>query len=179
LDFRLLFPKRSRRVPLPTYPFARDRYWVEPVAPAAVESTMPVPDVVASVRHDEVIAPNETATRRLDVAPRADYVAPRTELERQLVEIWAEVLDLAPDAIGVNDGFFELGGHSVWAAEIILAIRDRLALELAPTAMFEAFTVAELAELLRDQSAEGRAAATLHEENAASQPASLVVSTST
>ena len=45
--------------------------------------------------------------------PRLDtrYVAPRNELERQLVALWEEVLDIRP--IGVDDNFFDLGGHSL------------------------------------------------------------------
>src|SRR5205085_10866687 len=47
------------------------------------------------------------ALARLDVtiASGQDYVAPRNDAEKQLVEIWAEVLKLAPEKIGVNDSF--------------------------------------------------------------------------
>ncbi len=38
LDFHALFPKDSKRVPLPTYPFARERYWVDAVSDAAPRS---------------------------------------------------------------------------------------------------------------------------------------------
>ena len=45
-----------------------------------------------------------------------EYVAPRTHAtERQLAEIWQEVLGLSQ--IGIHDNFFDLGGHSRWLFE--------------------------------------------------------------
>ena len=44
------------------------------------------------------------------------YIAPETEAELVLTEIWSEVLHVKP--IGRNDNFFELGGHSLTAAQI-------------------------------------------------------------
>ena len=56
------------------------------------------------------------ALARMDVtvASGREYLAPRNDTERQLVEIWAQVLKLAPEKIGVNDNFFELGGIRCW-----------------------------------------------------------------
>lgn len=42
---------------------------------------------------------------------RAEYVAPRNQLEEQLVEIWQRILEI--EKIGINDNFFALGGHSL------------------------------------------------------------------
>jgi amino acid adenylation domain-containing protein len=53
--------------------------------------------------------------------PAADrFVAPRSELERQLAGLWQEVLAL--DRVGTEDNFFELGGHSL----LLLRVRNRL-----------------------------------------------------
>jgi len=40
------------------------------------------------------------------------YTAPTNELEARLVSIWAEVLGVNREQIGIDDNFFELGGHS-------------------------------------------------------------------
>ncbi|UAC49753.1 amino acid adenylation domain-containing protein [Bacillus aquiflavi] len=42
-----------------------------------------------------------------------EYVAPRNEVEKQLVQIWSEVLAIEGNKIGVTDDFFQLGGHSI------------------------------------------------------------------
>ncbi|MET8123978.1 condensation domain-containing protein, partial [Micromonospora sp. NPDC005291] len=49
------------------------------------------------------------------------HVAPRTDLERQLAEIWARVLKL--DSVSVVDSFFDLGGDSLRAVALVGALR--------------------------------------------------------
>ncbi|MEU5675391.1 condensation domain-containing protein, partial [Micromonospora sp. NPDC047753] len=49
------------------------------------------------------------------------HVAPRTDLERQLADIWAQVLTL--DTVSVDDSFFDLGGHSISAIALVGALR--------------------------------------------------------
>src|SRR5712692_2974799 len=90
------------------------------------------------------------ALARLDVtiASSREYMAPRDNAERVLVEIWAQVLKLAPETIGVNDSFFELGGHSLLATQLMSKIRTRLEINLPLKALFERTTVAQLAELI-------------------------------
>jgi hypothetical protein len=70
------------------------------------------------------------------------YVAPRTETERALAEIWAEVLGL--ERVGVNDSFFELGGDSFLSVKASLLARE-VGLELGLADVFEHQTVAALA----------------------------------
>ena len=66
----------------------------------------------------------------MTVASGREYLAPRNDTERQLVEIWAQVLKLAPEKIGIHDNFFELGGHSLLATQLISKIRGRLNVDL-------------------------------------------------
>jgi amino acid adenylation domain-containing protein len=73
----------------------------------------------------------------------ADSVAPRTELERTLAEIWTGVLGV--ERIGVRDGFFALGGHSLLAVRVLSRIREALHVDLPPLALFESPTVEALA----------------------------------
>ncbi len=55
---------------------------------------------------------------------RNEYVAPRTKKERQLIQIWKEVLGL--DKIGITDNFFELGGDSLVSIKLISKIQARI-----------------------------------------------------
>jgi acyl carrier protein len=87
---------------------------------------------------------------------RRTYVPPRTDDEKILAEIWAEVLGL--EQVGISDDFFELGGHSLLATQVTARARESFQVELPMTWLFEAPTVADLAqtiELLRREQKEG------------------------
>jgi amino acid adenylation domain-containing protein len=96
------------------------------------------------------LTPNGKIDRRALPQPnhsemqRKAYARPRTELERDLVNIWAELLKV--DRIGINDNFFELGGHSLLAARMTGRVRDTYVVELPLRTIFEAPTIALLAQ---------------------------------
>ncbi len=86
---------------------------------------------------------------------RAPYVAPRTQLELELAELCAQVLELenqnGQSAVGVHDNFFDLGGHSLLGTRLIFLLREKYGLEAAQLplrALFEKPTVANLAEII-------------------------------
>ncbi|NND35764.1 MAG: amino acid adenylation domain-containing protein, partial [Gammaproteobacteria bacterium] len=85
------------------------------------------------------------------------FVAPRDAIETAVADLFAEVL--GRPAIGVHDSFFELGGHSLLATQLVARIRDAFAAELPLRALFDAPTVAGLAEFLRSDDAEALARA--------------------
>jgi len=72
--------------------------------------------------------------------------APGTPLEKQLVEIWEELLGRAP--IGVDESFFELGGHSLLAIRVHSRMREALGVDLPLRSLFELVTVEQLARKL-------------------------------
>jgi amino acid adenylation domain-containing protein len=76
------------------------------------------------------------------------FVAPRTAVEKQLAEIWAEFLKF--DEVGVNDNFFELGGHSLLATQVVSRIRKTFNCELLLRSLFESPTIAQLAAQIED-----------------------------
>jgi thioesterase domain-containing protein/acyl carrier protein len=77
---------------------------------------------------------------------RRELVVPRTELERELTEIWERELQISP--IGVTDDFFELGVTSIVAATLFAAIEHEFGRSLPLGAIFRAPTVESLAGLL-------------------------------
>ena len=70
-------------------------------------------------------------------------IAARTEVERKLAEIWAELLKTKE--VGVDQNFFELGGHSLLVLQVMARIRRVFEVELAVRTMFEEPTIAGLA----------------------------------
>ena len=78
----------------------------------------------------------------------ATKVAPRTTIEEQLVQLWAEIL--AIDSPGVHDNFFALGGHSLLATQIISRIRKMFRVELTLGPFFKTPTIATLAERIEE-----------------------------
>jgi amino acid adenylation domain-containing protein len=81
-------------------------------------------------------------------------VAPRTQEEEVLAAIWAGVLGL--DHVGIHDDFFALGGHSLLATQVISRVRDAFGVELQVRAVFEAPTIADLANRILELRATAR-----------------------
>ncbi|MBI1822712.1 MAG: non-ribosomal peptide synthetase [Nitrospirae bacterium] len=77
---------------------------------------------------------------------RSKHVAPVTELEKKISEIWQTILNL--EQIGVNDTFFELGGNSLSSANLIGKINDVFNLKLPLAVIFNEGTVSKLAQLI-------------------------------
>jgi amino acid adenylation domain-containing protein len=82
-------------------------------------------------------APAASGHRQPTAAP------PRTPIERVLAGIWSDLLHVDP--IGIDEDFFELGGDSLVAIRVVSRLRDRARIELSPSALFEAPTIAALA----------------------------------
>jgi amino acid adenylation domain-containing protein/non-ribosomal peptide synthase protein (TIGR01720 family) len=131
------FPRR--RIPLPTYPFERQRYWIDPVTSDAAGHTQPTTDT-DNVTH------GVTLTQHVRPNLANPYVAPARPLEHALITIWSKLLGIEP--IGIHDNFFAMGGHSLLATQIVTAIRDQFQVDLPLRTLFEAPTVAELATLV-------------------------------
>ena len=76
------------------------------------------------------------------------FVAPRTETEALLAELWASLLRLEP--VGIHDNFFNLGGSSLLAVDLFAQIERQLGYKLPLTALIKAPTIEQLAVLLAD-----------------------------
>jgi amino acid adenylation domain-containing protein len=71
-------------------------------------------------------------------------IAPRTDLERTLAAIWAEVLSTEAEAVGIHDDFFAFGGHSLLATLLLSRIQQRLGTDVALPRFFDTPTIAGL-----------------------------------
>jgi amino acid adenylation domain-containing protein len=121
------------------------RAWVKDRLPEYM-----VPVAIVEMRRFP-LSPNGKVDRRKLPAPEYtrpelenEYQGARTPAEEIISTIWAEVLKL--DQIGVHDNFFELGGHSLLATQVVSRIRQVFQIDLPLRALFEAPTVAGVAE---------------------------------
>ncbi|MEM7204907.1 MAG: amino acid adenylation domain-containing protein, partial [Planctomycetota bacterium] len=80
------------------------------------------------------------------LSSRHEQVPPRTDTERALAEIWADVLGHA--AVGTNENFFDLGGYSLLAARVLSRCRVRFPVAVSLRQLFMAPTVAQLAAVI-------------------------------
>jgi acyl transferase domain-containing protein len=95
--------ERRHRVPLPTYPFERQRYWI------GTEEKASNPKLV---HQEQIQLPSLHSRPNLN----STYVAPQNEIEQTLADIWQEILGI--EQIGIYDNFFELGGDSLLSIQI-------------------------------------------------------------
>ncbi|HXS02524.1 MAG TPA: amino acid adenylation domain-containing protein, partial [Pyrinomonadaceae bacterium] len=89
------------------------------------------------------------------------FQPPRNPTEREIVEIWSELLGL--ERVGVEDNFFELGGHSLLATQMISRIRMNFGVELDVKKFFLRPTITTLAEVVEQKLFAGADQATLAE----------------
>ncbi len=76
-------------------------------------------------------------------AEAAERVAPRTEVEEALADVFRQVFGL--ETVGVHDDFFALGGHSLLATQVVSRVRRLLGIDLEIRVLFEEPTIEQLA----------------------------------
>ncbi|WP_425564008.1 amino acid adenylation domain-containing protein [Saccharothrix xinjiangensis] len=113
------------------------------MVPAAFVALEKLP-LTANGKLDRVALP---APER-DAVTSTDYVAPRTETEVALADIWADVLGV--ERIGVEDSFFALGGDSIRSLHITSRTKAAFDVDLSPRDVLTARTVAALADLVEE-----------------------------
>ncbi|AOM78756.1 non-ribosomal peptide synthetase [Pedobacter steynii] len=81
---------------------------------------------------------------------KQNFQEPRTAGEKELAQIWAEILHLDAEKISVNRSFFELGGHSLKAVNLMNRIRKQLGTEVPLKEIFNCDTISSLSVYIND-----------------------------
>jgi acyl-CoA synthetase (AMP-forming)/AMP-acid ligase II/acyl carrier protein len=120
-----------------------------------LRTRLPEPQVPWAVAVVDRLPLTRTGRTDLQALPRvagpretAGTAAPRTEVERMLVEIWRELLQV--EAVGIHDNFFRLGGNSLLATQAVARMNEAFQLNLGIETLFRNPTVADLA-LITDE----------------------------
>lgn len=139
------------RTPLPTYPWQRERHWIEP-SPAvmAIMHALANPDqapLVLSARSPG--APTATAH-----AAANEVAAPsHSALEESILAIMRDLF--GQSRIGLHDNFFDLGGDSLLATRCVSRLNRELRISLTVKAFMEHPNAAAVAALVEALAAHG------------------------
>jgi amino acid adenylation domain-containing protein len=113
--------------------------------PSKIEIVDALPRNAAGGIDRRVLAARAQEADRATAAPRP-FVAPRNPLEERLAHYWTEIFGI--QRVSIHDNFFEIGGHSLLATQVIARLKDELSADLPLQRLFDAPTIAELAQLL-------------------------------
>jgi phthiocerol/phenolphthiocerol synthesis type-I polyketide synthase E len=128
IDWRAGYEGEFRhRVPLPTYPFERQRYWYE--------TKNFQNELLEGDANDNIVQTYQDAGD--------DFAAPQSNIEKTLAGIWQDLL--GEKRISLNHNFFELGGDSLLAIELIAQAQKQLNVELASHIVLQYPTLGQLA----------------------------------
>ena len=111
----------------------------EPTIPSVFVPLKSLP-LTANGKIDRQALPNPET-----IISQNTFVAPTTIVEKQLAEIWAEVLRI--EKVSINDNFFGLGGDSILGIQVI-AKANQVGLNITPKQLFERQTIAKLATVV-------------------------------
>ncbi len=132
--------ERRRRLPLPTYPFERQRYWIEP--PNQVDAV----DTCQVSLHNK---PVDSSSLHARPSLQNVYFAPNNDVEQKIADVWQGLLGIRK--VGIYDNFFELGGDSLVAVRLFAQIKKIFGKDLPLATLFEAPTVEKLATILQQE----------------------------
>jgi acyl transferase domain-containing protein len=118
------------RIPLPGYPFERQRYWI--AGPADQQLYAATPDHPAATAAPRPVAQPDTGS----------------DVEGVVAGLWREML--GTERVGRHDSFLELGGHSLLAVQIVARLRDTFDVDLTVDQVFELRTVGRLSAAIEE-----------------------------
>jgi amino acid adenylation domain-containing protein/FkbH-like protein len=110
-------------------------------------------EVALQTMEVEAIQQSIEAEKVKRAATQDGYLQPRTDLERQLCELWQKLLHV--ERVGVQDNFFELGGHSLLAVRLFSEVEKLTQRKLPLVTLFQAPTIEQLAGVLAQNEVHG------------------------
>lgn len=166
--------EQCQRIPLPTYPFERQRYWLAQSPPpglknamhsshaqAPVESqthspassenapgTIPIQSGQLATPEGETQLPPTATMERDASSSTAPLTLSSDEIEQTVVAVWQQHLGIP--SIGVHDDFFDLHGDSLLAIQIVSQLCQIFYISLPLQQFLEAPTIAHLTQSILD-----------------------------
>lgn len=142
VDWESFKCEKRRRLPLPTYPFERQRYWISRANNGVMKQSEP--QISEQPTASSILRPSGSPPAE----SRSSYTAPRNQVEQTIAGVWQDVLGVT--RLGIHDNFFELGGNSLLGIQLLSMLRKAFLLELPMNSIFESQTVAEQAIVISE-----------------------------
>jgi phthiocerol/phenolphthiocerol synthesis type-I polyketide synthase E len=133
VDWTRLYGEHPRRVTLPGYAFARQRYWIEP-------DTSVVRTAGGHAQNGATVAETEPSTGQ-----GGSPMDARTQMQATLQRIWSQCLGV--ESVAPGDNFFELGGDSLVAIGVAMTASHE-GVELTPQDLYDHDSLTALADTL-------------------------------
>jgi phthiocerol/phenolphthiocerol synthesis type-I polyketide synthase E len=143
--------KRRRRVPLPTYPFERQRFWIDSDLPCVGSEKFSKTGASSGNSVLDGVYVRESDSPMYEIPRRSwqsvergvpDSQVVDSDIESKVIEILCELLGV--EEIGIHDDFFALGGHSLMATQLLSRLRQSFNVEVPVDSFFDQPTVDEL-----------------------------------
>ncbi|MBY7142456.1 acyltransferase domain-containing protein [Virgibacillus sp. NKC19-3] len=126
-----------RRISLPTYPFERKKYWIEP------SSTIPSDDKVETAANETV----DTQISYKNTEVSNDITSTIEKIENEVKNLWIDLLGVKD--VDIEHNFFELGGHSLLATQFIARLKNVFDVEINTKDIFINPTISELSKCIK------------------------------
>nr|ASA76632.1 polyketide synthase non-ribosomal peptide synthetase hybrid [Pyxidicoccus sp. MCy9557] len=142
LDWQVAHGPEARRIPLPTYPFAGERYWLQAADPAGLVA--PASDEAGAT------LPRQELQRATSPEPQHEALSaassePKPELLVRLQHMVTELLKLPVGTLQPDDGLMAFGFNSLIGARLLRRLEESDGIRLPHSALLEAETLRELA----------------------------------
>lgn len=143
--------EKRRRVPLPTYPFERNRYWL-PAGKKKTEIVQQKP--LADNLPDNFMEPVDLIEIEHHPKANVNHQKAPEKVELILSEMWSNILGIHD--VPMDDNFFDLGGSSLLAVSMFTKLEELFYKKLPIATLYKAPTIRKLAQLLISENTNGQ-----------------------
>ena len=141
VDWQRFYASEKRhRLPLPTYPFERQRYWLDQLQTIAPQATSYLIDA------NKNLSKEVTPAKQIIPAQTKQALSP---LEQDVAQVWSQCLGITK--VEPDTDFFTVGGDSLLATQLITNLSQQFQISLDTHSLLQAPTLSQLAALIAAQ----------------------------
>lgn len=141
---RFYAAEQRRRLPLPTYPFERKRYWVEPGRTVRTQAP-PVETVIEMEASAEIPAVSSSGEREPEsVRALVDTASPQGKMLAQLKELFSRLSGMAAETLDPAKTFVEMGFESLFLTQASHVIEKQFGARVPFTRLMDQYSTLNL-----------------------------------